>query len=42
MKAKSCPTTRFGGGFGRGDSSYSFMNSTLDGVSGQDHAPAAL
>jgi hypothetical protein len=40
---KSCPTTRHAGAWGeRRYSSYSFLTSALDGVSGQRHAPAAF
>jgi hypothetical protein len=40
---QSSPATRHGGAWGqRRYSSYSFLTSALDGVSGQRHAPAAL
>jgi hypothetical protein len=40
---QSCPATRHGGTWGeRRYSSYSYLTSALDGVSGQRHAPAAL
>jgi hypothetical protein len=40
---KNCPATRHGGTWGeRRYSSYSYLTSALDGVSGQRHAPAAL
>jgi hypothetical protein len=43
-KKQSSPATRHGGAWGGGRkySSYSFLTSALDGVSGQHHAPAAL
>jgi hypothetical protein len=42
-KKQSSPATRHGGAWGeRRYSSYSFLTSALDGVSGQRHAPAAL
>jgi hypothetical protein len=43
VKCKSNPATRHGGAWGeRRYSSYSFMTSAVDGVSGQHHAPTAL
>jgi hypothetical protein len=43
LKSKSSPATRHGGAWGESKySSYSFLTSELDGVSGQRHAPAAL
>jgi hypothetical protein len=42
-KSKSSPATRHEGKCGeRRYSSYSYLTSALDGVSGQRHAPAAL
>jgi hypothetical protein len=42
-KKQSSPATRHGGAWReRRYSSYSFLTSALDGVSGQRHAPAAL
>jgi hypothetical protein len=43
IKAKAVPQHTYGGSWGEMRySSYSFMISALDGLSGQFHAPAAL